>query len=166
MKKFAFLVVVGLIFAGCFDLSKQHHMALNDENGIDTNYDASKKELKIAGLNEPFLLFFYSTDCVACMAQIPALNNIAKEYKDKIKVIGLMGGRSDDLNTQLSEFKKKGVDFLTIANRKSVDYFSDVVGGVYGTPTTYVFSKNGEIKKRFLGLVPQSVIENEIKILL
>ncbi len=164
MKNIVFVAVFALILAGCGSGLK-HHMALNDKDGFDTIYDPALKELKIANWNEPYILFFFTTMCGACTAQVPALNELVKEYGSKIKVIGVMGN-SLGFDGDMTALKDKGVEFMSVSTKKSVDYFSNIVGGIMGTPVTYVFDKNGKISKQFLGLYPKSALENELKLLL
>lgn len=164
MKKMITIPMLLFFLIGCGN-GLRHHMALNDEKGFDTSYDVGKKELKIAGWNEPFILFFFSTLCGACTEQVPSLNTISKEYEGKIKVIGVMGD-SLGLTRDIDALHLKDVKFMSISNKKSVDYFSNIVGGVMGTPVTYIFDKDGKIVKTFLGLYPKSAFVKELKLLL
>lgn len=140
----------------------RHHIALNDPKGIDTKYDSKTKELKIKDLHKPFILYFYSTTCVACAAQIPELNELLKKYPGKFEIYGIMGN-SMGLDKDIEIAKEKGGKFLTISDPQSVHYFSTLVGGIYGTPATYIFDKNGNKVDRFLGLTPKSQIEKDLK---
>ncbi len=161
MKKIVLSAVFALFLAAC---GEGHHMSLNDKNGFDTSYNVSSKSLKIAGHDGPFALFFFSTTCKACEEQIPVLNELASEFKE-LKIIGVMGG-SKGFDSDLEILKDKGVDFTTTSAPKSVSYLSNIVGGVMGTPVTYMFDAQGQLKKQFLGLYPKSAFIAELKQLL
>lgn len=164
MKNLIFSLIFAFILIGCGDGSR-HHMTLNDKNGFDTTYDTAKKELKIIGWDKPYMLFFFSTMCGACDSQVPIINELIKEYDGKIKVYGVMGD-TNGYDSDIFTLKEKGVSFMSTSAPKSVSYLSNVVGGVMGTPVTYIFDKNGKKVKQFLGLYPKSAFENELKLLL
>lgn len=164
MRNLSFLLLFALVFIACGDGSR-HHMSLNDKNGFDTIYDVSKKELKVMGWDKPYMLFFFSTMCGACEEQVPIINDLIKEYDGSIKVYGVMGD-TNGFDGDMFVLKEKNISFSTTSVPKSVSYFSNIVGGVMGTPVTYIFDKNGKITKQFLGLYPKSAFENEIKRLL
>ncbi|ANE35677.1 protein disulfide reductase, TlpA family [Campylobacter iguaniorum] len=164
MKNLIILAIFGLFLASCGDGSR-HHMSLNDKNGFDTTYNVEQKELKISGWDKPYMLFFFSTMCGACESQVPIINELIKEYGENIKVYGVMGD-TKGFDSDIFVLKEKNINFPTTSVPKSVSYLSSVVGGVMGTPVTYVFDKNGRITKQFLGLYPKSAFEGEIKRLL
>ena len=143
MKKIAFIIVL-VVFLGC---NNNHHIALNDKFGFDTAWDAGSKTLKISGFNEPFALFFFSTMCSECAAQIPIINEIAKNTK----IIGIMDD-SMGFDKDIDILANKGVEFISTSNPKSVKFFQNIVGGISGTPTTVIFDKNGKKIWQFSGL--------------
>lgn len=146
MKKLIILSIFLTIFSGC--QNENHHMSINDPVGIDTVYESGK--LKIKGQNSPFVVFFFSATCGACSEQVPSLIELGKKFKN-VKFIGIMGN-SQGFDKDMKILKEKGVDFLTISSPKSVDYFSNAVGGIYGVPATFLFDKDGKIVKKYIGL--------------
>lgn len=160
MKKIFILLLFLAIFSGC--QNENHHMSINDPVGIDTAYKQGK--LKIVGQDLPFVIFFFSSTCGACNAQVPSLIELGKEFKD-VKFIGIMGN-SQGFDKDIKILKQKGISFLTISSPNSVKYFSNVVGGIYGVPATFLFDKDGKIAKKYIGLTPKNVIAKDIKTLL
>lgn len=160
MKKLIILSIFLTIFSGC--QNENHHMSINDPVGIDTVYESGK--LKIKGHNSPFVVFFFSATCGACSEQVPSLIELGKKFKN-VKFIGIMGN-SQGFDKDMKILKEKGVDFLTISSPKSVDYFSNAVGGIYGVPATFLFDKDGKIVKKYIGLTSKNIIEKDIKSLL
>lgn len=162
MKKIIILFSL-LFFMGCGD--ERFHMTLNDENGFKTTFDGVKKELKIVGWDKPFLLYYFSSDCGACAAQVPILNEIINEYGDKIKVIGILGD-TKGFDKDMEILKDKKIKFAVVSNKKSVHFLANAVGGIMGTPVTVIFDKNGKIAKSLLGLYPKTAFDNELKLLM
>jgi len=102
---------------------------------------------------------FWATWCPPCRKGIPDLIELQKEYKDKLAVIGISLDR---------ENTKAGVpDFVnTMGINYPVVYFNDKVindyGGINAIPTTFIIDKNGNIIKKYVGLYPKSVLEQQL----
>lgn len=163
MRKFI-LILVAFFVLGCGG-NERHHMTLNDEDGFKTTFDSSKKELKIIGHDKPFILYFFSSDCGACAEQAPILENLAKEFGENVRIIGVLGD-SHGLDKDIKTLKEKNISFPTATSKKSAMYLANMVGGVMGTPMSVIFDKDGKIVKQLLGLYPKSAFENELKLLL
>lgn len=147
------LVLLMLFFAACKD---DYFLTLNSKEALSLKYNAKEKALN--GLNEPFMLFFYSKDCGVCMEQIPILNELSKDYK----IIAVLGGMKD---INMAKKNLKGVEFTTVFDSLDVEYLSNVVGGVYGVPAMFIYDKNGKMVKKFISLTPKSVLLAEFKAL-
>ncbi|BCX80006.1 TlpA disulfide reductase family protein [Campylobacter sp. 19-13652] len=157
---FIFFMLFGAMLAGCVDPLSRHHIALNDEKGIDTRFDPKQKQLKLAS-DEPFVLFFYDTDCGACKAQIPDIEALSHEYAGRVKFIGILGG-TQGFDKDMKLLKEHNVSFITISDPVSVQYFDTAVGGVNGVPVTFIFNKNGEQAGKTLGYTPRAAINKKI----
>ena len=83
----------------------------------------------------PCLVDFWAEWCMPCHMVAPAVEAIAKKYKDKLKVC------------------KLNVDE---APKVSSEY------GIMSIPTLAIF-KNGEVADKILGAVPESEIESAVK---
>lgn len=159
MKKL-FISFILLFFVACG--GSRHHILINDQKGFDTTWDGQNQVLKIAGWDKPFILFFFSSECGACKAQIPILNEIYAQNKD-LKIIGVLNDASN-FNDAMKILKDKGVEFPTTSDQRSVKYLAKVVGGVHGVPVSVIFNSKGKIAKRLLGLYPKNSIQKELRL--
>lgn len=164
MKKIVFFAVLIVILGGCSKIGEKNHIALDGKNGevtaVKTYFSASNKTLKIKS-GKSFVLFFTSVDCKACAQAVPYMNYFDEKYSDKFEVIGVMNG-DFRLDEGYEILRKKNINFKVISEVKSVEYLSRAVGGIYGVPVFYMYDKNGVMKEKILGLVPQSVLEKSI----
>jgi thioredoxin 1 len=99
----------------------------------DKNFDT-----EIMQADQPAIVDFWAEWCGPCKMVGPIVEELAKEYKDKIKVA------------------KMDVD----QNRETPARF-----GIRNIPTL-IFFKNGEVAKTIIGAQPKSSIEEELKKLL
>jgi thioredoxin 1 len=95
-------------------------------------------ETEIMESDKPAMVDFWAEWCGPCKMVGPIVEELAKEYKDKIKI-----GKMD-------------VD----QNRETPARF-----GIRNIPTL-IFFKNGEVAKTIIGAQPKSAIEDELKKLL
>ncbi|MDR1614456.1 MAG: TlpA family protein disulfide reductase [Campylobacteraceae bacterium] len=166
IKKAAVLMAALFFLTACSkNIGEKKHITLNGKNSevsaLVTYFTASNKTLKLES-GKPFLLFFTSTTCGACAEAVPYINYFDEKYADKLEVIGIMNGDLG-LDKGFELLSAKNINFRVISEIKSVDYFSRAVGGIYGTPVFYIYDKDGVLKKKFLGLTPQSILEEGIK---
>jgi len=95
-------------------------------------------ESEVMNSEIPVLVDFYADWCGPCQMVGPILETLAAQYKDKAKIVKI----------NIDEQRK-----LAIANK------------VMSIPTM-LFIKNGEIKERFSGALPQSVLEEKLNVLI
>lgn len=65
--------------------------------------------------NKPTLINLWYTSCKPCVAEIPFLNEIRKEYKDRVNFIAITFERKEVVEKFL---KKRSFDFLHIVDSK------------------------------------------------
>ena len=106
-------------------MQEKVEMKLTDEN--------FKEEVLKSQL--PVLVDFWAPWCMPCHMIAPTVEEIAREYKDKLKVC------------------KVNVDE---ASKTASGY------GIMSIPALAVF-RNGELAHKIVGAVPKQVLENEIK---
>ncbi len=106
---------------------------------------------------------FWATWCGPCRKGIPELNKLYAAYKDKgVEIVGV------SLDQQGPSIVKPFVARyqmnypVLMGTQKIVNDF----GGVTGIPTAFVISQDGKIYKKYVGLYPGSVYEQDIKNLL
>ena len=107
---------------------------------------------------------YWSTNCPACIAEIPHLNKIQKKYEDNLSVIGILVQDKD--KKEIDEFVAyHGINYDILYGDGSYD-LADAMGGVRAIPAFFIFNKQGKLQKNFVGLLPPEVLEAEIKNLL
>ena len=101
------------------------------------------------------VLNFWFTACVPCIQEIPALNKLVKQYKNK-KVL-FFGITYDNLKTLKSEFlPKHQFNFNIVSDSRSItEMFSA------GYPTTYIIDKNGIVKEVWSGVPTGDTAETD-----
>jgi len=106
------------------------------------------------------VLDFYATWCEPCRAETPRLVQLQKEFgASGLQVIGLNVGGDDD-RAQVPVFAKEfGVEYqLGFPDENLVDeYLTDN----QSIPQAFVFDRNGDLIKRFVGYSPTSGAELE-----
>jgi len=108
------------------------------------------------------LLNFFATWCAPCKAEIPHLNNLREKYAGKFEVIAVL----------LEENKQQVIVDEFIANYK-IQYpvtntsenfaLADLMDGVPVIPTMYMYGKGGELVEKYVGIVPEEMLESDIK---
>jgi len=106
------------------------------------------------------VLDFYATWCEPCRAETPRLVQLQKDFgASGLQVIGLNVGGDDD-RAQVPVFAKEfGVEYpLGFPDDNLVDeYLTDN----QNIPQAFVFDRNGDLVKRFVGYSPSSGAELE-----
>jgi thiol-disulfide isomerase/thioredoxin len=108
------------------------------------------------------ILDIFTTWCPPCIESIPHLNQLQKQYKKKIQIIGILM-EEDKKNSEVLAFKKKYHIKYPITNSRENFTLVDTWGGVSGYPTIIIFDKNGTYFNHFNGSPPIEMLESDIK---
>lgn len=106
---------------------------------------------------------FWATWCGPCRKGIPELAKLYAAYKDKgVEIIGVSLDQQGPkvVKPFVAQFKMNYP--VLMGTQKIVNDF----GGVAGIPTAFVISRDGKIYKKYVGLYPGAVYEQDIKALL
>jgi len=176
-KKIAFFIIsVMLVITGCdskndeqkkvvekkqtkFVISSQLSPTITlekIENGIDF------KEFK----GKVVLLNFFATWCPPCRAEIPHLNNLQEKYKEKFEVLALnMGDKTGKQSTkeQIDSFIDEYSITYNVSNDENNFKISDMIGDIKVIPTMFLFDTNGKLVQKYVGIVPEEMLETDIK---
>lgn len=100
---------------------------------------------------------FWFIECHPCIAELPALNKLVKEYKDK-DVMFLAPTYETKARLDTAFFTKYKFDFSIIPNAQKIrDMFGET-----GYPTTYVIDKFGKVRWAVVGGRTDKGAEEEI----
>jgi thiol-disulfide isomerase/thioredoxin len=98
----------------------------------------------IAAAGEPFVLFFWLTDCPLCHLQLPyvqQLENSINEYELGLRVVTInLDGREVDVPAILEEYKTTFTCLRDPRGRRTDDAYRLAE---LGTPLTYLFDEDG-----------------------
>lgn len=168
-----------LLLSGCSD-SKKHSQ--NDAEaliaktgymlkGIDgTSYEVTKSgtNFTITGTDEPVIIYdIYATWCPPCRAEAPHLSSLQKKFAGKVKIIGISIEEGMD-NAHYQRFAEdNGIDY-TLVNSTDNQRLSRAIAGAIGIGQDFpiplmVVYKNGRFVKYYSGLVPEEMLESDLK---
>lgn len=111
-------------------------------------------------------LNFWATNCPPCIAEIPDLNSLSREYKSSGLVV--LGVSIDPTEKPVREMVKKLKVEYPVMMDSSRDIYFDTYG-LFGLPVTVLIDRNGIIKEKIVGqfdwLAPQGrgKIQNLLK---
>gem|GEM_PF-307948 len=109
------------------------------------------------------LLDFWATWCGPCQMEIPGFIQLQNKYRDQgFTVIGVS---LDDSTEPVKEFYNEFKMNYPVAmnGSKKVDL---LYGGIIGLPTAFLIGRDGRIYAKHSGAQPNSVFEDEVKLLL
>src|ERR1043166_124348 len=151
-------------FKGCLDTLynklRNEQTSFNDNNILDWQNCVkgkpmpflSLKTMSGEGINTKNLLGkiiminLWFTTCRPCIAELPALNRLVKEYKDKdVVFLGISTDTKQMLNSDF--FSKNKFDFVIIPD--GMEIVNKI--GQTGFPTTYIIDKKGNINNAWVG---------------
>jgi thiol-disulfide isomerase/thioredoxin len=147
MKRF--LILVLFTFGFSFGEMKAPDFTLKDEYG---------KMVKLSDLKDSVVLLnFWATTCHSCKKELPELEKLYQQYKNKVKFYGIV---IDTDNPQKIKNAKKEMGFsfpVLIGNYQVMEKYR-----IIGTPITYVLGKDNTIGKIFIGPQPIEKIKEAI----
>jgi len=117
-----------------------------DGNIIDTN------ELK----GKILMINFWATTCAPCIAEMPQLNDLVRDYSTQVMFLGIAPNDNNDVENLLKRFR---FDFIIIPNGEQL--FEDI--GIDGYPKNFFVDKNGIIKQVEEGTPVQTNNDGTIK---
>lgn len=106
------------------------------------------------------VLDFYATWCEPCRAETPRLVQLQAQYQQQgLQVIGLNVGGADDRDQVPAFAREFGIQYpLAFPDDEFADSF---LGDNQNIPQAFVFDRNGELVKRFIGYSDSSGAEFE-----
>ena len=150
-------------FSGCYDSLSWHiqHQTFTPEVFTKWNDCIKGKEMPFLSLqtmtgekietkdmkDKVIVINLWFTNCRPCIAELPALNKLVKEYKDKnVVFLGLSTDTKEMLDSGF--FPKYTFDFTIIPNARNIVF--EKIGNT-GFPTTYIIDKKGKVIDAWVG---------------
>ena len=108
------------------------------------------------------LVNFWATWCPPCREEIPELLELEKEFKGRLRIIGI--SEDDDPSAKVLKFaQQKGMDYSILM---STPELIESYGGVPALPTSFLIDTQGRVVQKHSGLYPIQSYILEIRSLL
>ena len=128
--------------------------------------DLAGKEFQLSSCcgKSPVLLFFWSFFCGPCREEMPMVNQMTRDFREKgLQVVGVnLDGR--EMKRAIDKFvSNEKIDFRIVFDELLADAFlvADPYG-VTGTPAIFLIDKNGVIAFSAVGAVAGDTLKAEI----
>ena len=125
------------------------------------NFDLSKEMPQKA-----HLLVFWSIFCEPCKAEMPLIQRLYEQYRDKGLSVLAIAMDGDPMKKSIQGLvKQQGYTFRVFIDKLAKDESFVVADpyGVAGTPTIYVVDRAGKIAFSEIGRAPKEVLEEAIR---
>ena len=180
LKHLTVTALTALLMLGCSDSKQRSDAGDADALIAKTVYtldgiDGSKFELtkagtdfSITGTPEPVVVYdIFATWCPPCRAEAPHLSSLQEKFAGKVKFIGVSIEEGKD-NAFFQRFAEDiGVKY-TLVNSPDNQKLSRAMAGAIGVGQDFpiplmVIYKNGRFVKHYSGLVPEEMLESDLK---
>lgn len=178
-KTLAFLSILSiLLFTGCD--SKDNNESSKEETTVKSSGKISEFQLKttndtIINLklekdkiilkdypNKIVLLNFFATWCPPCKTEIPNLIKLQNDYRNDLVVISVLLEEMKT-NDEIKQFMKEhNINYDVINSPENME-LAKAVGGIKSIPTMFLIDKKNSIFQKYVGIVPNEMMEIDIK---
>jgi cytochrome c biogenesis protein CcmG/thiol:disulfide interchange protein DsbE len=127
--------------------------------------DIAGKDVRLSQYKgQVVMLNFWATWCVPCRIEIPSLNALYRDYKERgFVVLGVSVDSEVPAIKPFARVMKMNYPVLIGAGREDL---SDAFGPFVGFPTSVLVARDGTMCVRHVGLVSKAQIEKQIGALL
>ena len=180
-KTLAFLSILSILFfTGCDSKDKNDNSNETNETKIEKvdkktefqlkSTDNTLLDVKVEGNNvvvknypnKIVLLNFFATWCPPCKAEIPNLIKLQEDYKNDFVVISVLLEEMKNDEEIKAFMKDFGINYTVTNSSENFDLAKNL-GGIKSIPTMFLIEKNGNIFQKYVGLVPNEMMEIDIK---
>jgi len=121
-------------------------------------------EISLNKATGPVLVNFWSTSCVVCVHEMPAMAKLYRDYTGKgFELIAVaMPYDAPNAVLELATAQKLPFPVALDLQGKAVDAFASVKG----TPTSYLLNAQGDVVKRYVGAIKIDNLRQELDKLL
>lgn len=108
------------------------------------------------------ILDFWATWCPPCRKGIPDLIEIKKQYGEDFEIVGV--SVDTDTKPDVPGFiEEYGINYPVVYGNMGV---YNQYGGIRSIPTAFIINQEGQIFKKYVGLVPKETLQKDINGLL
>jgi thiol-disulfide isomerase/thioredoxin len=173
--KIKFLVLICLMISLCAcgktqnDVSAVHDTNLASMTKDDKKFPSFKipledgTSLDTTKLSKPTFINIWATWCGYCIVEMPDINELCIEYKDKVDFILLDGAEP---KIMVDDFVKEKFPYHTY--KVGYDEKGEIVNslGIMGFPTTFLIKSDGTVVEQIVGARSKEVYKRSIDNLL
>lgn len=169
MKKYLF-IILALFFLGCGDSSNEAQTVIEDRGDFNSlKAEASKdyelittegEKIKFTYENEFMthktiqgkyvLINFWATWCEPCKIEIPILNKIYSENKNRLEIVGVLFNDTISPNG-LEKYMSKYKMSYPITTSATNNRLGKNMDNVQMVPESFLFGPDGKFIKKFVG---------------
>ena len=177
-KTLAFLSILSILFfTGCDSKDKNEEITETKVQQVEktTEFQLKTTDNKIIDIklendkiivknypNKIVLLNFFATWCPPCKAEVPNLIKLQNDYKNDFVVVSVLLEEMKTNEEILAFIKEYNINYTVINSPESFDLVKNL-GGIKSIPTMYLLDKNSKIFQKYVGLVPNEMMEIDIK---
>jgi len=154
-------------------LAIRYFMASSNKPEIDTKPAFNTQLLSPQGVKQNLsqyqgkiiVLNLWATWCPPCREEMPELNALYQDYKDKNVVV--IGVALDDLASVITFLKSSPVNYpIYITENEAMDLGAELGNDQGVLPYTVIINSDGSVIKTFFGRISKPLLEGTIKTLL
>ena len=116
-------------------------------------------------LNDKIIFIdFWATWCAPCKETIPFLTKLQKKYPNDLAIIGvILENRSlESVSDFIKQFEVNYI--ISDAGKEGGDFpIAELLGGVRGLPTLFIYDEKGQYAKHFRGQVAEHYISDTLE---
>ena len=177
-KALAFLSILSILFfIGCDSKEKTEENVVEQVQKIekrstfqlktttDTNINIKLENNKIIIQEHPgkmILLNFFATWCPPCKSEIPNLLQLQETYKNDLVVISVLLEEMKTNEEILAFIKEYNISYIVTNGSEGLE-LAKGLGGIKSIPTMFLINKESTIFQKYVGLVPNEMMEIDIK---
>ena len=177
-KTLAFLSILSILFfTGCDSKEKTEEnnevkvekverktefQLKTTDNAIVNIKLENNKIILIEHPNKIVLLNFFATWCPPCKAEIPNLIKLQEDYKNDLIVLSVLLEEMKTNEEILAFIKEYKINYAVINGPEGFDLAKNL-GGIKSIPTMYLINKESTIFQKYVGIVPNEMMEIDIK---
>lgn len=177
-KTLAFLSILSILFfTGCDSKDKNEdnnetkiekverktdfELKTTDNSTINIKLENDKIIIKEHS-DKIVLLNFFATWCPPCKAEIPNLIKLQEDYKNDFVVVSVLLEEMKTDEEIKSFIKDFNINYTVLNSAENFD-LAKSLGGIKSIPTMFLIDKKSNIFQKYVGLVPNEMMEIDIK---